>query len=146
VSALYQASVQTIIKNASKGLVAHYTFEEGTGTATADKTGNGNTGTLANGPLWSGGKFGKGISFDGSDDYVDTGAFTLPSNVSFCAWIKPNSLPGAYKFFMGSDNATGNSGIGIATDSSNQFYVAIKDGYRTAILHFHRVWYHVWIR
>ncbi len=35
------------------GLVAYWPFEEGTGTSTADTSGNGNTGTLTNGPTWN---------------------------------------------------------------------------------------------
>ena len=35
------------------GLVAYWPFDEGTGTETADASGNGHTGTLVNGPLWA---------------------------------------------------------------------------------------------
>lgn len=34
------------------GLQAYWKFDEGTGLTTADSTGNGNTGTLTNGPVW----------------------------------------------------------------------------------------------
>src|SRR6185369_15042419 len=37
----------------SSGLVAAYSFDEGTGTTAADKSGNGNNGTLINGATWS---------------------------------------------------------------------------------------------
>jgi concanavalin A-like lectin/glucanase superfamily protein len=69
-------------------------FDEATGTAAADASGNGNTGTLTNGPAWTYGVSGSGIVFDGSNDYVVTpdssttsvtGAFTL------AAWIKTTS-------------------------------------------------------
>ena len=51
------------------GLVAAYTFAEGTGTTTADVSGNGNTGTLVGGTAWSAaGRFGKALSFDGVND------------------------------------------------------------------------------
>ena len=36
----------------SSGLVAYYTFDEGTGSTTSDVTGNGNDGTLIYGPAW----------------------------------------------------------------------------------------------
>ncbi len=95
VAALYAKTSQALIKNSSRGLVAHWTFEEGTGTATSDKTGNGNTGTLTNGPTWSAGKFGKGLSFDGSDDYVNVGAneaINSAGSFTLSAWINPTSF------------------------------------------------------
>src|SRR5262245_45512993 len=55
----------------SSGPVAAYAFSEGSGTTTADATGNGNTGTLGNGPTWSTGYFGGGITFDGVNDQVE---------------------------------------------------------------------------
>jgi len=55
----------------SSGLVAAYSFDEGTGTKVNDASGNGNTGTLKNGPTWTTGKYGKALSFDGVNDYVD---------------------------------------------------------------------------
>jgi hypothetical protein len=39
-------------------LVAYWKFDEGSGTTVSDASGNGNTGTLMNGPLWSAGKVG----------------------------------------------------------------------------------------
>ena len=38
---------------AESGLIGYWNFEEGTGTASPDITGNGNDGTLTNGPIWS---------------------------------------------------------------------------------------------
>src|SRR5262249_14832299 len=35
------------------GLVAYWKFDEGSGTTASDSSGNGNTGTLVNGPRWS---------------------------------------------------------------------------------------------
>jgi hypothetical protein len=86
------------------GLVLYLTFDEGSGNIAYDYSGNGNNGTLydANStnddrntlPKWVDGKFGKALSFDGVDDYVD-----IPNNPNgnysraFVAWVKnvPNS-------------------------------------------------------
>ncbi|HEY4478920.1 MAG TPA: hypothetical protein VI981_00990 [Candidatus Paceibacterota bacterium] len=57
------------ISGTDSGLVAHYTFDEGSGTTAGDSSGNGNTGTLTpttGGPTWTSGKVGNGtLQFDG---------------------------------------------------------------------------------
>lgn len=50
--------------------IAYWTFEEGTGATTTDVTGNNNPGTLQGGVSWTTGRFGRGLSFDGVDDFV----------------------------------------------------------------------------
>ena len=51
-------------------LVAHWTFDEGTGTTVADATGNGHTGTATGSPTWETGWSGSCMNFDGTDDFV----------------------------------------------------------------------------
>jgi hypothetical protein len=46
------ANMVSSIPTNSAGLVAYYKFDEGTGTTTADASGNGNNGTLINNPTW----------------------------------------------------------------------------------------------
>ena len=62
----------------------------GTGTAWSDLSGNGNTGTLTNGPVYNSGNGGY-ISFDGSNDYVITttslyNPTTFPDESVFVWW------------------------------------------------------------
>lgn len=70
--------------------VAHWNFDEKTGTSANDKSGNGNTGTIT-GAVWRGAgdcKTGACLAFDGSNDYVDIGAG--PSTVrSVSIWVYP---------------------------------------------------------
>ncbi|MFH0924245.1 MAG: LamG-like jellyroll fold domain-containing protein [bacterium] len=93
----------------SDGLVAGWNFNEGTGTTVDDASGNGNNGTLTNGPTWVTRKFGKSLSFDGVDDYVDVGPFNVPAEATIDFWIYEN----------GSNPATGNHGIIYASNPSN---------------------------
>ncbi|OHA30762.1 MAG: hypothetical protein A3B11_02110 [Candidatus Taylorbacteria bacterium RIFCSPLOWO2_01_FULL_44_26] len=80
----------------SNGLVAHYTFDEGTGTTAGDSSGNNNTGTLlpaANPPTWTtDSKVGSGaMQFDGVDDFVNAGdinAIDGASALTVSAWVK----------------------------------------------------------
>jgi hypothetical protein len=78
----------------SQGLVAHWKFDEGTGTTASDSSGNGNTGTLINGPLWIAGKVGNALYFDGMDDNVnvlDSNSLDLSSSFTLSAWVNPSS-------------------------------------------------------
>lgn len=52
--------------------VGWWSMDDNTGTSAVDKSGNGYTGTLAGGPTWAGGKIGPGVSFDGSNDRINT--------------------------------------------------------------------------
>ncbi len=72
------------------GLVASYSFYEGTGTITADQSGNSITGTLMNGPVWTVGKNGGGLSFDGVNDYVNLGSpagLQMTGSMTVSAWV-----------------------------------------------------------
>ncbi len=72
---------------------AQLRFNETGGTAAADATGNGHTGTLHNGATWVAGKSGNAVLLDGVNDYVslpagiaqDLGDFTI------AAWVNLNS-------------------------------------------------------
>ena len=52
------------------GLVGSWHLSEGTGTLAADSSGENNNGTLVNSPTWTTGKYGGGLSFDGSNQTV----------------------------------------------------------------------------
>jgi len=59
------------VQAAGDGLVAHWRFDEGSGTTAADSSGNGNNGTIT-GATWTAGRVGSGaLSFDGTDDFVN---------------------------------------------------------------------------
>jgi len=60
------------VAHVNADLVGNWKFDEGAGNAVADKSGNGNDGTLVGGPSWIAGTIGSGaLSFDGSDDMVE---------------------------------------------------------------------------
>tara|TARA_B110000483_G_scaffold108044_1_gene131709 strand:+ start:1723 stop:2367 length:645 start_codon:yes stop_codon:yes gene_type:complete len=60
----------------------------GTGTTWSDLSGNGNTGTLTNGPTYNSANGGS-IVFDGLNDYADCDDIGISSSkVTFAAWIK----------------------------------------------------------
>jgi len=77
----------------SSNLVAYWKFDEGTGTTAKDSSGNGNTGTLTNGPLWTQGRIGSALYFDGADDTVivpDSNSLDLSNAFTLSAWVNPS--------------------------------------------------------
>jgi glucose/arabinose dehydrogenase len=91
----YTATYREASGSSDQGLVGYWPFDEGSGTAAADLSGNGYNGTLQYSPTWTssaGCVLGSCISFDGSDDYVrvaDTAALRITGDISVSAWIKP---------------------------------------------------------
>jgi hypothetical protein len=68
-------------------LLAHWPLDEGTGTATADATGNGGGATLVSGATWATPGFPAAqfanpgaVVLDGIDDYVELGVRAIPSH------------------------------------------------------------------
>ncbi len=72
-----------------RGLVAHWDFEEGTGSILSDRSGNGHDGIISNGE-WTNGVSGKGLWFNGANSRV-TIPFKKDFNLgvySLEAWIR----------------------------------------------------------
>ncbi len=83
--------VLSIASNASADLVAHWRFDEGSGSTAFDSVG-GHDGTLEGDPQWVAGQVGSGaLEFDGTGDYVDCGSspdYEIPVNITVACWIK----------------------------------------------------------
>jgi len=71
------------------GLRGYRSFDTSTGT---DDSGNGNTGSVLNGVIFSGGKVGKAAQFDGVNDYIRTPTVNLSGDFSISFWIQPTWL------------------------------------------------------
>lgn len=95
---------------------AYWKLDEGTGTTTADATGNGNTGTLStSAPSWITGPFvyptDHALTFNGIDQYVNVGTLgnfgsTHLSQNTFELWYKTTSTA-KFEFFGGIQNSGG---------------------------------------
>jgi hypothetical protein len=90
-------------------LLAHWSFDEGTGQVAGDISGHGNNGQLgstgsadANDPTWVEGKTGaSALHFDG-DDYVELAEATglEPLAITVEAWIRQPGSPGSYRYVV----------------------------------------------
>ena len=84
----------------TRGLVAYWSFDEGTGNIAYDISGNGNNGTIY-GAKWTKGKYGSALQFDGVDDYVeilDDDSLDINiqngEKITIEAWIYPYTVTG----------------------------------------------------
>ena len=88
------------VANVSAGLVAHWQFDEGSGTTAVDSSGNGHDGTLLGDPQWVAGMIGSGaLSFDGSDGLVDVGhdeSLNMTDELAITLWVKVSDLSNYY--------------------------------------------------
>lgn len=95
------AHANTLSRGANNlGLVGYWSFNEGTSTSATDFSGYGNNGTfnnISNPPTtssgWISGKLGKGVKFDGSNDFVsaaNSSSLNLGGKTEFTlsAWVK----------------------------------------------------------
>jgi len=144
----------------SAGLVGYWKLDEVTGSSASDSSGYNNDGTLYNGPTWVDGKFGKALSFDGVDDYVNVPHSTSldVDVITVAAWVK-GTFGSDYrdiigKSFSGADRAwalcinngkvdwnvasqgsavwdlVAHLGTAIINDNKWHFVVAVYDGVR----------------
>jgi hypothetical protein len=92
--ALSAAEILGEYTSQSSGLVGYWSLDEGSGATAYDSSGNSNDGTV-NGALWTVGKVGGALSFDGVNDYVDcgTGSSLMPTSaITVEAWFNTNSV------------------------------------------------------
>jgi|GEM_PF-5081676 len=78
------------------GLIGYWRFNQGFGNIASDSSGNNNIGTLVNGPTWVDGIYGKALSFNGVNEYVDVPqcpSLNIANRVSVTAWIYLNAMP-----------------------------------------------------
>ena len=86
------ASATTAATNPN--LVAAYAFSEGSGTAVADLSGHGNTGSIQNATWTTAGKYGRALSFNGTNALVtisDAASLRLTTGMTLEAWVNPSS-------------------------------------------------------
>jgi hypothetical protein len=76
------------------GLVAAYSFNEGSGATAADVSGNGNTGTIVGATWTSEGQYDAALSFDGAGDMVvvnSSSSLNLSAGMTLEAWVYPTA-------------------------------------------------------
>ncbi len=85
---------------APSGLVAAYAFNEASGTSVVDTSGNNLTGTITGATRVPGGKFGGGLSFNGTSNLVTVNSaapLNLTTGMTLEAWVNPTTLGTAWR-------------------------------------------------
>ena len=76
--------------------VGMWLFNEGSGNVANDTSGHGNDGTIEGGGNWVNGKFGKALSLDGSDNYVEIAhddSLMVGGEHTIALWFKLDQTP-----------------------------------------------------
>lgn len=136
----------------TSGLVAAYSFDEGTGPTVLDQSGNNITGTILGATWTTAGRYGNALSFNGATSYVDLGnptALRLTGSMTIEAWIKAAANPANDGQIVAKSNGTGwqfktspDTGpetIGVLVSGSS---TATTQRYSTTVRSLN-TWYHV---
>ncbi|MFB0553528.1 MAG: LamG domain-containing protein [Phycisphaerae bacterium] len=104
-------------------LIGGWKFDEGSGTIAYDSSGNGNDGTLEDGPTVVDGQFGQALAFEGSRVAIPASdsltADLFQGSFTLSAWIKPRRTGGTWQQIFRSM---------IAADTSNDTLFINNDG------------------
>jgi len=116
-----------------KDVVAIWLLDEGTGNKVTDSSGNGNDGAFAAGaPKWVVGKFGKALSFNGQNDFVEMNAPVIVDTVNFTigCWANPGKPQKTWTNILSSHQEPPRRGISFeqSENNVNMFGVAAGDG------------------
>ena len=123
----YNMAATTVIDTSgdtiTNGLVGYWPMDDGSGSTAADISG-GSDGSIS-GATWTTGKYGSGLNFDGTNDFVSCGSGSTlrPSTtLSVSAWVRPDRFA-YYEGIAGTIHDTGSteSGYLIMTNTSSRF-------------------------
>jgi len=112
--------------------LAHWKFDESTGSIAADSSGHGNDATLVGTLLWhpDGGYLGGAIELGGRPDYLKverpTGFDFAPGSFSISTWVYPQTVKGRWQALMEYDRTSTNGNrFGLWIDTEGRFHFRV---------------------
>jgi hypothetical protein len=108
----------------SNALIGKWNFDEGTGTTSADLSGQGHPATLVGGASWAvAGKEGTGLALDGVTGYADIGSTLINTTASFSVLCWANlTVVNSWEIALSQDDVTGSLfGLKLRGDGTNTF-------------------------
>ncbi len=105
-------------------------FDETSGSSAADSSGNGWTGTLVNGPLWSAGRSNNTVDLDGANDHVTlpTGVMNGLTDFTITLWANLDSISNWSRLFDFGTGTTVNMFLTPKNGANNRIRFAITTG------------------
>lgn len=104
------------------GPAGYWKFDDGSGATAVDSSGNGNNGTLINGPNWTTGQVNGALNFNGDDDYISVSRNSSLDVTTFtiAGWVKLTNVATANQFvFWNGNTASPWGGWGLAINRSS---------------------------
>ncbi|MDT8300625.1 MAG: LamG domain-containing protein [Sedimentisphaerales bacterium] len=143
---LFTLLVLSVAANTSADLVAHWQFDETSGSVAQDASGSGNNGTLKGNPQWVAGRIGGAIQLDGIDDYVDIGSVGISGidNRTIAGWAKASTtdIPAWTSVFgFVPDGDTDGTYYDIEVDDAGN-YVVFVGGWESIFIPVDTQWHH----
>ena len=129
-------------------LIGNWKLNETTGTSASDISGYNKTGTLNGGAAWVTGIRNNGLSFNGTDSYVNIPDATNPTALTVSMWVKPAATTAQNLWVRtNASGATSASSSQLCINSSGKFQAYMFDGNTKSITGTTTVqagvWYHV---
>lgn len=113
------------------GVVAAWSFNQSSGSAVLDGSGNGLHGTLSPGPQWSAGQVGNALRFDGLFDTVsiaDHPRLRLTDAFTVAFWVRKDSENPDFVRYVGKGNPTArNFGVWDASGASGRLLLQFRN-------------------
>jgi len=134
-----------------RGLVLWLKFNEGSGSIAKDSSFYNNHGTIY-GAVWTDGKFGKALSYDGVDDYMevaDSSSLHIADRLTVAMWVKVESFSSFQHFISKFEWVAGKRlGFKIWQDSEKKVVFAYGDGSTSSAITSTQTieegqWYHI---
>jgi hypothetical protein len=143
---LFIALVLGLVGNTSADLVAHWQFDESSGSVAHDASGNGNDGTLKGDPQWVAGRIGGAIQLDGNGDYVDVGSVGISGidQRTIAGWAKASTTdipPWTSVFGFVPDGDTDGTYYDIEVDDAGN-YIVFVGGWGAIFIPVDTQWHH----
>lgn len=89
------AETASTSQDVTRGLLGHWTFDDGSGSTARDVSGRSNHGSVMGNAKWTKGVIGGALVLDGKDDFVsiaNENAFDITGNITVTAWIRVESF------------------------------------------------------
>jgi len=143
---LFILLVLGLAANTSADLIAHWRFDESSGSVARDASGNGNDGTLKGDPQWVAGRIGGAIQLDGVDDYVDVGSVGISGidQRTMAGWAKASTTdipPWTSVFGFVPDGDTDGTYYDIEVDDAGN-YIIFVGGWGAIFIPVDTQWHH----